>query len=193
MDNLLKNTIRDEVNIVLDERNKPGTSGRSESTRMGTVNGGVNVKRKERSAGRLSNLLEKIRSRGSNGKERVKQRKVQIKYMSYDPLCSCDRIVKQSEGGGPRFINITCGADVRFCEIKKKAIELYFDQNEHNLFNEKAADCLITLSTVSNNPLDDDEDIWHYLAKIYHPRIDFSLTFRRRGVGVKTKRQLTLC
>ena len=117
---------------------------------------------------RLSHLLEKIRSKSSNSSSSSskKFKKLQVKYERYDDASDSYKIVKQKEGGGPRFVDLEVMAPVSFKEIKRKIISLYFDENSScNHFKEDHIDCIIDLVSVSGQHLSDNEDFWEYIQK----------------------------
>ena len=82
---------------------------------------------------RLSNLLNKIRSKSAQKVPCMKKtKKLQLKYERYDPLISEFKIVGQKQGGGSRF-NVG-SSFVTLGEIKLNGQSLFFDLNGCNNF-----------------------------------------------------------
>ena len=161
MDNILKKTIREVIKNY--DRNKnednpiPNVSKTNKTTK---------VHQTER---RLGNLISKIRSKsiGSNSSTSTskKTKKLQVKYERYDPVQAIYKIVKQSDGGGPRFLDVECLQPVSFEEIREIATGFYFDKSGCNNVMGSITECCVTINNSAGQFLDEDNNLWDYLSR----------------------------
>jgi len=91
-----------------------------------------------------------------------KPKRVQVKYQRYDHEFTTFTTVKSKEGGGTRFIEVQGDKPVTFKDIKRKAIDLYFDKDENNFFMENRYQCTFDFMNIAEEKLG-DEDLWKYL------------------------------
>ena len=130
MDNVLKETIRKEI----EKYNKEKGEG-SESESIPPVDTSpANPKEKMKSKAhtpqterRLSKLLEKIRSKSyirakSSSK---KTKKLQVKYERFDPMLKTYKLVREKDGGIPRFIDVYTEDKILFKDNRAKAEKLF--------------------------------------------------------------------
>ena len=92
-------------------------------------------------------------------------KKLQIKYEHFDPVQGVYKVVKQSDGCGPRFMDVNNAEPVLFKEIRERALNFYFDNDRCNNFMERITDCCISIHDVTGQFMDENENLWDYLKK----------------------------
>ena len=155
MDNIIKTAVDRYLTSSIpqpqEQRNIPGNqppndqqAGPSESN-----NSLSRVKTERKAENRLSNLLNGIRTNPSkiNKKNAAggKTRKVQIKWQRFDSKLGEYVFVRAKDGGESRFIEIN--EDACMEDIKTKAIKIYFEDNEKNLFGEYTDSIMFKIAT----------------------------------------------
>ena len=112
---------------------------------------------------RLSNLLEKIRSksciRGSAKSSAKKIKKLQVKYERFDPISKTYKLDRQKDGGGPRFIDVYTDDTILFKDIRAKVEKLFFDNENCNYFVEELHGCVTSINDITGQQLDENECI----------------------------------
>jgi hypothetical protein len=163
MDNVLRKTIRDEVEAALAKRKRQDNDNNDQCS---STDDSKFPKKGKKTEQRLTNLLGKIRSSNSKSKQKSgKKKKVQMRYERYCFEEEKFLIVKAKNGGGTRFLEVDFPDDVNFVDIKWQSVGLYFDNNLHNGFNESSADCLFKLTSQSGEDIDVEENLWDYLNR----------------------------
>ena len=118
---------------------------------------------------RLLNLLEKIRSksciRSSAKSSSKKMKKLQVKYERFDPISKTYKLVRQKDGGGPRFIDVYAEDTILFKDIRAKVEKLFFDNENYNYFVEELRECVTSINDVTGQQLDENECLWEYLKR----------------------------
>jgi len=153
MDNVLRRTIRSEVETILEEK--------KEKTHIALEP--PLPKKIKKTEQRLSTLLSKIRTKSENTKRLIK--KLHIKYERYCPEFSIFKSVKAKDGGGSRFIEIEQQSPINFLKIRQIASELYFDNDDCNNFFENKLLCNFEIVTVSGHTVKEEEDLWDFLKR----------------------------
>ena len=150
MDNILKKTIREEIEKY--EQQKKPTEKPSPQKKPPQKK--PHQKKTEK---RLSNLLEKINNNNSSASgsggattssKLRKTKKLQFKYERFDPISKLFKLLRQKDGGGPRFIDVLFEETILFKEIFSKVEKLCFDNNSCHYFCEKLSECRISLTDV---------------------------------------------
>ena len=170
MDNVLKKAIREEI----EKYNKEKGEG-SESEGILPVNASpATLKGKKKSKAlqterRLSNLLEKIRSKscikGGAKSSSKKMKRLQVKYERFDPISKTYKLVRQKDGGGPRFIDVYAEDTILFKDIRAKIEKLFFDNENYNYFVEELREYVTSINDITGQQLDENESLWDYLKR----------------------------
>ena len=169
MDNVLKKTIRKEIEKYNKEK---GEGSKSEGILPVNASPATPKEKKKSKAPqtgrRLSNLLEKIRSnsciRGSAKSSSKKMKKLQVKYERFDPLSKTYKLVRQKDGGGPRFTDVYAEYTILFKDTRAK-VEKLFDNENCNYFFEELRECVISINDITGQQLDENECLWDYLKR----------------------------
>ena len=154
MDNMIKTAVDRYLTSSLPQpqRHIPGNqppndqqAGPSESN-----NSLSRVKTERKAENRLSNLLNRIRTNPSKSNKKAagdKKREVQIKWQRFDSKLGeyVFVFVRAKDGGGSRFIEIS--EDACKEDLKTKAIQIYFEDDEKNLFGEYTDSIVFKLAT----------------------------------------------
>ena len=89
---------------------------------------------------RMGGLLERIRGRKYDNykkkRSEVKIKRLQIRWNRFDDEEERYKTVKSKDGSGYRYIEVNPSVQVSFKDIKKRALNLYFDQDGCNVFQE---------------------------------------------------------
>ena len=113
---------------------------------------------------KLSNLLEKIRSksciRGSAKSSSKTIKKLQVKYERFDYISKTYKLVRQKEGGGPRFTDVYTEDTILFKNIRAKVVRHFFDNENCNYFVEELHEC-----DIIGQQLHENECLWDYLKR----------------------------
>ena len=135
----MKKTIREEIEKYNKEK---GEGSKSESilpvnASPATPKGKKKSKARQTER-RLSNLLEKIRSknciRGSAKSSSKKMKRLQAKYERFDPISKTYKLVRQKDGGGPRFIDVYAEDTILFNPATVGGGEVKSTNFEHKIF-----------------------------------------------------------
>ena len=94
----------------------------------------------------MGGLLDRIRGKKyDNYKKKRNEAKIkrsQIRLNRFDDEEERYKTVKPKDGGGYRYIEVNPSVQVSFREIKKRALNLYFDQDGCSVFQENEFDCI---------------------------------------------------
>ena len=152
MDNIIKTAVDRYLTSSLpqEQRNISGSQPPNDQQAVpsGSNNNLTKVKTEKKAENRLSNLLNRIRTNPnkSNKKKAIgKTRKVQVKWQRYDSNSSEYVFVRAKDGGGSRFVEIN--EDACMEDLKTKAIQIYFEDDEKNLFGEYTDSIVFKLAT----------------------------------------------
>ena len=163
MDNVLKKMIRDELD-KLDNKDKEVASNESTTSSIETSpRSGSSEKKRPKTEGRLSNLLNKIR-RKTDVNEVIKKKKVQVKWKRLCPIVSTYKLVRADNGGGLRIIEAPFTTDYTFQQLKDAVIPLFFPAPENtNQYMEVDKDCHFDIMAPDGSVLDEDSKLWSYV------------------------------
>ena len=116
----------------------------------------------------MGGLLDRIRGKKcDNDKKKRSDNKIkrlQIRWNRFDHEEERYKTVKRKNGGGYRYTEVNPSVQVSFREIKKKALNLYFDQNGCNVFQENEFDCISSICNEEGITID---VMLRYLEFIY--------------------------
>ena len=165
MDNIIRNALESYLirqpasTTSILTRDEPSTSRTNDIPSSSASN----PNRKDKTEGRLSGLLSRIRKKHKTKETKViKSRKLQVKWQRFNPIENKFEYVRVNNGGGTRFIEVS--EDLSFKEVKNKAIALYFENSE-NLFGDKVEHTLFTFASSCGKDLDDHEKVTDYLTR----------------------------
>ena len=124
-----------------------------------------NLPRKKcKTEGRLSSLLNKIRKKNDEGTNKTKR--VQVKWKRYCLEKKEYKLVRASNGGGVRSLVIPTS---RFTlgELMEKAISLFYaeDTTNCNSFGELREETVFQISNQAGDTLSNEKDLWIYLEE----------------------------
>ena len=88
-----------------------------------------------------------------------------MKYERFDPITKVYKIVKQRDGGGARFLDVSCSDIVTFKVIRERAEKLFFYDNNCNHFLENISECYVTINDLSGHTMDETESLWDYVER----------------------------
>ena len=116
---------------------------------------------------RMGGLLDRIRGKkyDNHKKKRSKDKikRLQIRWNRFDDEKERYKTVKPKDGGGYRYIEVNPSAQVSLREIKKRALNLYFDQDGCYVFQENEFDCISSICNETGIDIDENNDLWDYL------------------------------
>ena len=114
MDAIIRQTVRDEI-----RRQGQNNNERVES--ISTSSKAASHEANQRTASRLSGLLDRIRGQ-SRGKKRKtgKEHRIQVRWIHYDEQSESFVPVRQRNGGGNRFVAYTALEPPTVEEVKRK-------------------------------------------------------------------------
>ena len=116
---------------------------------------------------RMGGLLDRIRGKkydNHKGKRsEVKIKRLQIRWNRFDDKEERYKTVKPRDGGGYRYIEVNPSVQVSFREIKKRALNLHFDQDGCDVFQENEFDCISSICNEAAIDIDENNDLWDYL------------------------------
>ena len=167
MENLLKQTVQEEIrNYMEKKQDEPVESACSTSSNIKDDLPKVKEKSKARER-RMGELLDRIRGKKyDNHKKKRSEDKIkrlQIRWNRLDNEEERYKTVKPKDGGGCRYIEVNPSVQVSFREIKKRALNLYFDQDGCNVFQENEFDCISSICNEVGIDIDEDNNLWDYL------------------------------
>ena len=170
MDNVLKKTIREEIEKYNKEKREDGKSEGIFPENTSPANPKEKMKSKApQTERRLSNLLEKIRSksciRDSAKSSSKKMKKLQVKCERFDPISKTYKLVRQKDGGGPRFIDVYTEDTILFKDIRAKVERLFFDNENCDYFDEELHECVTSINDITGQQLDENDCLWDYLKR----------------------------
>ena len=135
MDSIIRQAVREELRRSSSSRPETASStNQDDQGRSENESGAAGSSRSSfssRTVGRLSGLLNRMRKGGgkeSSSKKRkvVKEHRIQVRWLHYDPPKKAFVPVRQKNGGGNRFIAYTNDDPPSLEEIMEKASALFF-------------------------------------------------------------------
>ena len=120
-------------------------------------------KRKKRMGGLLDGIRGKKYDNHKKKRSEDKIKRLQIRWNRFDDEEERYKTVKAKDGGGYRYIEVNPRVHVSFREITKRALNLYFDQDGCNVFQENEFDCISSLCNKAGIHIDENNDLWGYL------------------------------
>jgi hypothetical protein len=147
MDNIIKNAVDRYV------ANQPSTRSNQD--------GGSSSKTENRLSGLLSKIKCKTKLR--QDKSKGKARKVQVKWQRYDDEDSSYVHVKVKDGGGSRFVEVC--EDTSLHVLRQKAVDLYYDNENKNMYNESCYSTLFNICNSGGLELNENEILSDYLSR----------------------------
>ena len=90
-------------------------------------------------------------------------KRLQIRWNRFDDEEERCKTVKPKDGGGYRYIDVNPSVRVSFREIKKRALNLYFNRDGCNVFQENEFDCISSICNEAGSDIDENNDLWDYL------------------------------
>ena len=96
-------------------------------------------------------------------KSDVKIKRLQIRWNRFDDEEERYKKGKPKDGEGYRYTEVNLSVQVSFREVKKRALNLYFDQDGCNVFQENEFDCISSICNESGIDFDESSDLWDYL------------------------------
>ena len=129
MDSIIRQAVRDELRRSSSSR--PETASSTNQDDQGRSENESGAAGSSRTVGRLSGLLNRMRKGGgkeSSSKKRkvVKDHRIQVRWLHYDPPKKAFVPVPQKNGGGNRFIAYTNDNPPSLEELMDKASALFF-------------------------------------------------------------------
>lgn len=170
MDNVLKKMIRDELEKIDDkdkeDKDKEAINESTSSNETSQPSGSrssSSEKKRPKTEGRLSNLLNKIR-RKTDAKEVIKKKKVQVKWKRWCPSASIYKLVRADNGGGLRIIEAPYTTNYTFQQLKDAVVPLFFPApGNTNQYMEVDIDCQFDIMAPDGSVLDEDSELWSYV------------------------------
>ena len=87
-------------------------------------------------------------------------KKLPVKYERFDLISKTYKLVRQKDGGGPRFIDLYTEDTILFKNILAKV------ENENcNYFVKVLNECVTSINDITGQQLDKNEFLWDYLKK----------------------------
>eukprot|EP00111_Clytia_hemisphaerica_P022217 TCONS_00065277-protein len=155
MENVIRKLIQEEMNkdsLQASENSQSSSQsstsqnssqGTSQDSSQGTSQDSSRTKKKHKTEGRLTNLLNKIRRQSANDTdEEVKTKGIQIKWKRFFPDLLQDKIVRADSGGGLRLIEVPYKVPYLFKDLLHAATLKYFNKNSLNSFGEAPHQCI---------------------------------------------------
>ena len=111
----------------------------------------------------MGGLLDRIRGKkyDNHKKKRseVKIKRLQIRWNRFDDEEERYKTVKPKDDGGYSYIEVNPSVQVSFGEIKKRALNLYFDLDGCNVFQENKFDCIRSICNEAGINIDENNDL----------------------------------
>ena len=157
MDSVLKKAVEEGIQQYLSQTKRP-IENETSST---------GFSKKKRQESRLGNLLTKIRSGNKKGESSKSGtvKHIHIKWHRYNAIKNQYKIVKASEGGGTRFLEVKQNEPISFQEMQTRAVELFFDEHGCNYFLEHHSQCDFVLCSPTGVQIESDKNFWDYLEE----------------------------
>ena len=92
-------------------------------------------------------------------------KKLQVKYERFDPVSNTYKLVRQKDGGGPRFTDVFTEATILFKDIRAKVEKLFLDNENCNYFVEELHECVTSINDKTGQELNENECLWNYLKR----------------------------
>ena len=161
MDDVSKKTIGEEIGKYNKGKGEGGKSEDILPVNTSPTNPKEKIKSKApQTESRLSNLLEKIRSksciRGSAESSVKKMKKLQVKYERFDLI---------SKTGGLRFIDLYTKDTILFKDIHTKVEKLFVGTKNYNYFVKALHKCVTSINDTTRQQLNENKCLWDYLKK----------------------------
>ena len=155
MDNVLKKSpIREDI----EKYNKEKKAG-SKSEGILPVNR-ICKSKAPQTERRLSKIRSKSCIRDSVKSSIKKMRKLRVKYERFDPISKTYKLVREKDGGDPRFIDLYTEDTILFKCIRVKVKKLSFDNENCNYFVEKLHECFTAINDITGQQVGENECLW---------------------------------
>ncbi|XP_066926475.1 uncharacterized protein [Clytia hemisphaerica] len=200
MENVIRKLIQEEMNkdsLQASENSQSSSQsstsqnssqGTSQDSSQGTSQDSSRTKKKHKTEGRLTNLLNKIRRQSANDTdEEVKTKGIQIKWKRFFPDLLQDKIVRADSGGGLRLIEVPYKVPYLFKDLLHAATLKYFNKNSLNSFGEAPHQCILLMEMADGDVIDSEEDLWQFIRVnglviskttfIFHTKINSDVLF----------------